>query len=62
MAEKRKLSESLFEVLSSDECEVVRQRIAYNKKAPFEIIEKLSCDPSELVRKAAIKRLKKHDF
>jgi hypothetical protein len=37
--------------------EVVRQRIAYNKKTPQPIIERLAQDPVPLVQSAALKRL-----
>ncbi|HBS35639.1 MAG TPA: hypothetical protein DEA50_11285 [Parvularcula sp.] len=57
VADKRKLSEQLFEKLSLDVDDLVRQRIASNKKTPFDILKRLSQDKSRLVREAAIKSL-----
>lgn len=58
VADKRKLSDGLFDLLSRDVDEVVRQRIAYNKKTPVAVVERLTTDPVPLVRLVAQKRLK----
>ncbi len=57
VAAKRKLSEDLFELLSEDSSEIIRQTIAYNKKTPVRILQKLLSDPEEMVREAASRRM-----
>jgi hypothetical protein len=57
VAMKRKLDGQLFDLLSRDEDESVRSCIAWNRKAPLPILERLSVDESPLVAKAAQERL-----
>ncbi|TVT14020.1 hypothetical protein FNH05_37445 [Amycolatopsis rhizosphaerae] len=56
VAMKRKLTPRLREALASDPDETVRMRIALNRKTP-DVLERLSRDPSEHVRTAALARL-----
>ena len=53
VAMKRSLSPALFHRLSHDEDAVVRQQVAANKKAPREVLEKLSRDSDEDVARVA---------
>ena len=57
VADKRKLDRELFDLLSKDVDESVRQRIAYNKKTPLDVLEQLSTDTSDLVASVAKDRL-----
>lgn len=58
VADKRKLSPELFDILSRDENYLVRERIAINAKTPLNILEKLSKDSIEDVAQAARYNLK----
>ncbi|WP_080966508.1 hypothetical protein [Variovorax paradoxus] len=58
VADKRKLSPELFDILSRDENYLVRERIAINAKTPLHILEKLSKDSTEDVAQAARYNLK----
>jgi len=60
VALKRKLDESLFIDLSQNIYDDVRRQIAYNKKTPMFIIEKLAQDASERVAEVARERLEKY--
>jgi hypothetical protein len=57
VAEKRRLSEKLFDLLSLDCEELVRLRLAYNKKTPRRVLERLAADFSPMVSNAAMKAL-----
>lgn len=59
VAMKRSLSAGLFQRLANDEDSVVRQQIAANKKAPREIVERLSHDADEDVARVARFNLKR---
>jgi CRISPR/Cas system-associated protein Cas10 (large subunit of type III CRISPR-Cas system) len=61
VADKRKLSRKLFEILSRDCNEVVRHRIACNSKTPIEVLKRLAIDDVTFVRRAAEKRLCRTD-
>ncbi|MDQ0586425.1 hypothetical protein [Variovorax paradoxus] len=58
VADKRKLSPELFDILSKDENYLVRERIAINAKTPIHILENLSKDSIEDVAQAARYNLK----
>jgi hypothetical protein len=57
LAQKRRLTPSLFSVLASDSNEMVRGTIAANAKTPLEIVEQLMSDPVE-----EVKRIAKYSF
>ncbi len=55
---KNSLTPDLMVLLSQDEADFVRMRVACNKKAPIHLLEQLSNDPSVDVSTAALERLK----
>ena len=57
VAMKNKLSPRLFEALSEDDDDSVRERIAYNKNTPIEILKKLTSDRCERISNRALQRL-----
>jgi hypothetical protein len=58
VADKRKLSPGLFDVLSRDENYLVREIIEINAKTPVHILERLSKDFAEDVAQSARYNLK----
>lgn len=59
IADKRKLTPQLFNILSHDLEELVRQRLAHNKNTPKIVMQRLVNDENAHVRAAALKRLRK---
>lgn len=57
VAMKNCVADELFSLLARDVAGSVRQRVAYNKNVPTDILEQLSKDPDELVAEAANERL-----
>jgi hypothetical protein len=57
VATKRKLDDGLFDILSRDSDARVRERVAYNRKTPRHILERLVRDESEHVAEIAHRRL-----
>ncbi len=60
LASKRKLSPELFDLLSQDMSESVRERVACNKKVPAHILKRLANDPVRFVHEAALKRMENY--
>jgi hypothetical protein len=57
VATKRKLDVELFALLSQDDDETVRRRVALNRNAPKHLLERLANDDSDWVAEAARERL-----
>lgn len=57
VAQKRKLTADLFDLLSRDPAQCVRERIAWNAKTPRLILSRLAADVDERVAAEARRRL-----
>ena len=58
IAMKNKLSPSLYDALSKDVEESIRERIVYNKNTPGDILSRLAQDPVQRISDHALERLK----
>jgi hypothetical protein len=58
VADRHQLTAEMFAALAKDSDEGVRARVAWNKKAPQEIVNQLSLDVSSIVAEAASRRIK----